>query len=221
MKFNLIDIDNWDRKPYFEHFLNHTRCTFSMTANVDITKLLKLSRKKDIKFYPTFIYMVSRIVNSHEEFRTCFDEQGKLGFWDEMLPSFTIFHNDDKTFTNIWTEYSVDFDAFYRNYQEDIMQYGKIKCMNPKKSEPKNTFPISSIPWVSFTGFNLNIFNDGTYLLPIVTAGKYFDQRNKILLPISLQVHHSVCDGYHVGLFLSELQELVDNCDQWLYKKHN
>ncbi|MFF5995068.1 type A chloramphenicol O-acetyltransferase [Lysinibacillus sp. KU-BSD001] len=217
MKFNVIDIDHWDRKAYFEHFLNNTRCTFSVTANIDITQLLEKLRKKDIKLYPTFIYMVTRIVNAHKEFRTCFDEEGRLGYWDEMTPNFTIFHKDDKTFSNIWSEYSVDFTSFYKNYQEDMKLYSNVKNMNPKKHEPKNTFPISCIPWISFTGFNLNIFNDGTYLLPIITSGKFFEQGDKILFPISLQVHHAVCDGYHASEFLNELQQLVDSCDEWLH----
>ncbi|WP_431026752.1 type A chloramphenicol O-acetyltransferase [Lysinibacillus sp. LZ02] len=217
MKFNVINIDHWDRKAYFEHFLNNTRCIFSVTVNIDITQLLEKLRKKDIKLYPAFIYMVTRTVNSHKEFRTCFDEEGRLGYWDEMTPNFTIFHKDDKTFSNIWSEYSADFMSFYKNYQEDMKLYGDVKKMNPKKHEPKNTFPISCIPWISFTGFNLNIFNDGTYLLPITTGGKFFEQGDKILFPISLQVHHAVCDGYHASQFLNELQQLVDSCDEWLH----
>ncbi|MBD1378652.1 CatA-like O-acetyltransferase [Metabacillus arenae] len=37
MKFHLIDIDKWKRKPYFEHYLNQVTCTFSITATIDIT----------------------------------------------------------------------------------------------------------------------------------------------------------------------------------------
>ncbi|MEW4109780.1 type A chloramphenicol O-acetyltransferase [Bacillus cereus group sp. BfR-BA-01399] len=216
MKFNLINLNTWNRKPYFEHFFNQTRCTFSMTANIDITNLLKKTRNVNIKFYPTLIYMVSKVVNSHIEFRMCFDDKGRLGFWEYMIPSFTIFHNDNKTFSNLWTEYESNFYSFYENYQDDMRLYGNVKELSPKKQEPQNTFPISCIPWTSFTGFNLNIFNDGTFLLPIITSGKYFNQEDKILLPISLQIHHAVCDGYHASYFFNELQRLADNYEKWL-----
>ncbi|NRG48331.1 type A chloramphenicol O-acetyltransferase [Bacillus sp. CRN 9] len=216
MEFNVIDLNTWERKPYFEHFLNHTRCTFSMTANIDITKLLERTRVEDIKFYPTFIYMVMKVVNSHVEFRTCFDEEGRLGYWEQMNPSYTIFHNDDKTFSELWTDFNLDFNLFHKNYQEDMNQYGEVKELSPKKQAPQNLVPISCIPWTSFTGFNINIFNDGTYLLPIITGGKYFNQEDKVLLPISIQVHHSVCDGYHASQFFNELQQLAYSCDEWL-----
>lgn len=69
MIFNPIAIDNWSRKPYFEHYLNNVRCTFSMTANIDITRLLSELKKKGIKLYPALIHMISTIVNRHNEFR--------------------------------------------------------------------------------------------------------------------------------------------------------
>ncbi|UNK17889.1 type A chloramphenicol O-acetyltransferase [Paenibacillus sp. N3/727] len=216
MNFNLIDMESWNRKPYFEHYLNQVRCTFSITANIDITSLLVTLRAQDIKLYPTFIYMITKVVNAHVEFRTCFNEENELGYWDRMIPDFTIFHNDDKSFSSIWTEFFDDFQIFYNNYEKDLKQYGDVKGIVAKNNVPMNSFPISSIPWVNFTGFNINVFNDGKYLLPIVTGGKYFCQDGRTLLPVSLQVHHAVCDGYHASQFINELQQLANNYDEWL-----
>ncbi|WP_080848988.1 type A chloramphenicol O-acetyltransferase [Cytobacillus gottheilii] len=215
MKFNLIEKEKWDRLPYFEHYLNQ-KCTFSITANIDITTLLEQLRNKGIKLYPAFIYMVTRIVNAHKEFRACFNDEGELGYWEKMIPSYTIFHNDNKSFSSIWTEFSDEFRVFYNNYQNDMKQYAEVKGFFTKENTPDNSFPISSIPWVSFTGFNLNVNNNHNYLLPIITGGKYFNQEDKILLPISLQVHHAVCDGFHASIFIEELQQLSNNCLDWL-----
>lgn len=215
MKFNLVDRKNWDRNSYFVYYLNQ-QCTFSITANIDITLLLKQLGNNGFKLYPIFIYMVSKTVNSHVEFRTCFNDEGVLGYWDNMIPSYTIFHSDNHSFSSIWTEFAHEFSLFYKNYQDDIKQYADVKGLFTKGNIPKNTFPISSIPWVSFTGFNLNLNSDNNFLLPIITGGKYFNQKDKTLLPISLQVHHAVCDGYHASTFINEVQQLANNCDDWL-----
>lgn len=97
MRFHIIDRENWNREQYFEHYLK-LKCTFSMTVNVDITMLLEELHQKGIKFYPVFIYLISKVVNNHKEFRTCFNDEGVLGYWEEMTPSYTIFHKDDKSF---------------------------------------------------------------------------------------------------------------------------
>lgn len=215
MRFHIIDRENWNREQYFEHYLK-LKCTFSMTVNVDITTLLKELDQKGIKFYPVFIYLISRVVNNHKEFRTSFNDEGALGYWEEMIPSYTIFHKDDKSFSSIWTNYSSDFRIFYKNYEEDMRWYTNVHGLFTKENIPPNVFPISSIPWASFTGFNLNINNDGDFLLPIITCGKYFNGENKVMLPVSMQVHHSVCDGYHASRFIEDLQKLSNSCNEWL-----
>lgn len=82
--------------------------------------------------------------------------------------------------------------------------------MNAKPNTPENTFPISMIPWTSFEGFNLNLKNGYDYLLLIFTMGKYYYENDKIILPLSIQVHHAVCDGFHTCRFLNELQEMIN-----------
>ena len=215
MKFHVIDREDWNREQYFEHYLK-LKCTFSMTVNVDITMLLEEVYKKGIKFYPVFIYLISRVVNNHKKFRTCFNDEGVLGYWEEMIPSYTIFHKDDKSFSSIWTDYSRDFRTFYKNYEDDTRCYASVHGFFTKENIPPNVFPISSIPWTSFTGFNLNINNDENFLLPIITCGKYFNEGNKVMLPVSLQVHHSVCDGYDASKFIEDLQQLSNTCNDWL-----
>jgi chloramphenicol O-acetyltransferase type A len=217
MKFHVIDKDKWDRSPYFDHFLR-LGCSFSITNNLDITALLKQGKQKKIKLYPALIYIVSIVINSNKEFRTCLNDDGQLGYWEQMIPSYTIFHKETKLFSSLWTEFSNEFDRFYQNYLLDLERYGNKDCsFNAKENEPPNTFPISCIPWVEFTGFNLNIKNNDQFLLPIITFGKYFYEGNKTLLPISLQVHHAVCDGYHASKFLLEVQQLADQCEEWLF----
>nr|AIA13592.1 Chloramphenicol_Acetyltransferase_CAT [uncultured bacterium] len=210
MKFKLIDTSKWDRKEFFNHYLNHVPCTYSMTLNLDLTILLKEIKKRDIKLYPTMIYLLSMIVNKHEEFRTAIDVNGNVGIFDFLHPCYTVLQKDSQKFTNIWTEFTSLFSEFYKQYLLDVQNYGEIKSFIAKPDMPLNTFNISSIPWISFTGFNLNLPKDTDYLLPIFTTGKYFEQNGKIWLPIAIQVHHAVCDGFHIARFVSELQEAMN-----------
>ncbi|EKN42342.1 chloramphenicol O-acetyltransferase, partial [Clostridium botulinum CFSAN001627] len=139
MKFNLIDKENWSREPYFDYYMNNIKCTYSMTANIEITDLLMKVKRNNIKLYPILIYMTSKIINKHEELRTSFDEKGNLGYWESMSPSFTIFHKDDESFSNIWTEYSDDFKTFYNNCLQDIEKHSDVKKLFAKENQPKNT----------------------------------------------------------------------------------
>lgn len=206
MNFTVKNLDKWKRKEYFEHYFTNVPCTYSLTANIDISGIKAVG----FKLYPTILYLLTSIVNMHEEFRTSIDAEGNVGVFDEMHPSYTIFHKETETFSNLWTEYDVDYKVFCGRFATDMKNYGTIERFIAKPEAPANTFPVSMIPWTTFTGFNLNLGEGYKYLLPIFTLGKYYNESDKILIPISIQVHHSVCDGYHVSLFINELQECIN-----------
>lgn len=216
MNFNLIDIENWNRKEHYLHYMESLRCTYSLTTNIDITCLKHEIKSVNKKVYIALIYMITTAVNQHKEFRMDKDNDGRLGYWNEVNSSYTIFNEESQTFSSIWTEYNSCFPVFYDNCFQDISIYSGSTMMTPKSNAPKNVFTISSIPWTDFTAFNLNVYNEGSYLPPIFTIGKFIHQNERILMPLAIQVHHAVCDGFHLGRFVISLQELADNCLDWV-----
>jgi len=209
MTFNKIDMQTWSRKESYSHYFNTVPCTYSMTVNLDISKFIKEIKENKLKFFPIILYAISHIVNKHKEFRMDIDEQRNVGYYTFSNPCYTVFHNETETITNVWTEYNADFDLFMQNYNDDMLKYQN----DFKKSKPlnsKNCFNVSCIPWTSFTGFNLNLQQGYNYLAPIFTIGKYFSDNEKILLPLAIQVHHAVCDGFHLSRFVNDLQDWLD-----------
>lgn len=103
------------------------------------------------------------------------------------------------------------YDEFLITYEADVAKFSSSTQYEPKPDRPSNSFNISMIPWLTFTSFNINVFSDGKYLLPIFTLGKYFEDNEKRLIPLSIQVPHAVCDGYHVGKFVETLQKLINH----------
>lgn len=206
MKFTPIDKENWPRREYFAHYFQNLPCTYSMTAELDITALLAGGEK----LYPAMLYLLSMIVNRHEEFRTALNSDGILGVFDSMNPSYTVFHSDTETFSTLWTQYDESWEVFKSRYEADIKSYGDVHKLIGKPDAPENCFPVSMIPWTSFTGFNLNLAKGFDYLLPIFTMGKYSERNGRTFLPLSVQVHHAVCDGFHLSRFLKEVQELIE-----------
>lgn len=206
MTFTPIDRAHWARKEYFDHYFSQVPCTYSAVFQLDITRL----RQQGQKLYPTMLYHIATEVNLHEEFRTALDGVGQLGIYDRMHPCYTIFHKESETFSNLWTEYTPDYEAFCEAYRRDMAQYGGNLGMEAKPGTPENTFPVSMLPWASFEGFNLNLQKGYDYLLPIFTMGRYQETGGKTLLPLAVQVHHAVCDGFHLCRFVNGLQARLD-----------
>lgn len=217
MSFNIIDIETWKRREYYNHYMHNIRCTYSTTHDVDITELLYQCKTNNIKIYASIIYMLTTAVNMYKEFRTNMNTNGKLGYWDNLNPSYTIFNKKSETFSNIWTTYKTSFSVFHKDCVEDILCYSNAASLTPKSGMPNNSFNISSLPWINFSSFNINVYGDGSYLLPIFTTGKFNKQNGKTVMPLAIQVHHAVCDGYHVGKFFNTLQTLATTYAPWFF----
>ena len=155
-----------------------------------------------------WIWLFSDSVNEFKEFRTCLVD-GKLGVFDSMNPSYTIFNKENKNFCVIWTEFCADYLEFLARYERDKTLYSSSTSFMPKANIPQHCFNISMLPWICFKSFDINVFSNNEYLLPIFTMGKYFMEGKKRLLPFAVQVHHAVCDGYHVAMFLERLQNKI------------
>lgn len=206
MNFTLIDKEHWARREYFDHYFTDVPCTYSMTVKLDITAI----RAKKQKLYPTMLYWLSVIVNRHEEFRTAFDEKGNLGVYDELLPSYTVFRKDTQTFSILWTKFCSDYGDFCAAYEKDQTDCDSAHGLIGKPDLPPNDFSVSMIPWTSFEGFHLDLKKGYGYLAPIFTMGKFYEENGRTLLPLAIQVHHAVCDGFHVCRFIEELQAAID-----------
>lgn len=205
MEYKEIDLESWGRKEYFEHYTSAVPCTYSMTVKLDITGL----RKGGARLYPAMLYLLSKTATEFEQFRTALRRDGKLVVYQTLHPSYTIFHKETETFSCIWTEYSEDYGEFLQRYNEDMEQYGKAEGFIPKPGMPENSFNISMIPWAGFESFQLNM-PDYKYFLPIFTMGRYREENGRCFMPLAVQVHHAVCDGYHLSCFLGALQEKLE-----------
>ena len=209
-EFVVIDLKKWKRREYFEHYYRQVPCRFSLTVELDVTRLVQSVKKQGLMFFPVFIHLLASVVNRHQEFRTGFNSSGELGYWRQVWPNYTVFHPQNRSFSTLWTPFSENFDDFYLNYVRDWEKYGEIEGFAPKPEMPENIFNVSCLPWVNFTSLDLDLPRSDNYLLPIFTLGKFSEKNGGTFAPLAMQFHHAVCDGFHAALLVNELQELCN-----------
>ena len=65
---------------------------------------------------------------------------------------------------------------------------------------------MTAIPWVSFTSFMHPLHWSPVDSVPRFAWGKFFEQGKSLKMPLSVQGHHALMDGIHVGRFYAEVQ---------------
>lgn len=88
--------------------------------------------------------------------------------------------------------------------------------MLSKKTPPSNHYIISCIPWFSFNGLSMQLQNAKNYYAPIFEAGGFTQTDGIIIIPLSITVNHAVIDGYHIKIFLEELQWSMNHPEEWI-----
>ena len=208
MGYRKIDIDSWERKDKFAYFTTEERCEILLTCDVDVTDLHSMCREKGLNFYTALICVVSRVVNGDCHFRMGLDAEGDPVVYDEVCPCYTDFIPELEDFTTMITEYSPDMKEFYRGITRDRQAHKGKPCAAPENMVD-NMFCISAVPWVHYKSLSLHYYNEWAGLAPIIYWGKYDETDGRLQLPVTLQVRHAVCDGYHAAKFFMDIEKMM------------
>lgn len=217
MTFTPIDPSSWPRMQTFYYFSQMDPTGYSLTVELDVTALRRTLKTRELKFYPAYLWLVTKNLNDDPAFRL--EKQGEqIGTYDTLTPLYAVFHEDDKSFSMMWTEFDPDFSAFYRAFTENQIRYGANHgfLSQPETPPPANAYTVSCLPWVSFQHFAIHSYGLKDYFFPSVEVGKFVFRDGRCLLPLSLTCHHAASDGYHVAQFLKRLQADMDAFTQFL-----
>lgn len=208
--FTPIDLATWPRREHFHYYRNILPCGYSVTVRLDVTRFTAMLAEKGLKFYPSFIWCVSHNILSHPAFRMGVDQEGNPGTHDVMHPNYTVFHPDDHTFSDLWSEHDEDFARFYQRFLEDVAAYGDNRGIKARPGQPGNFYCISCVPWLDFTGYSAVVPGGQPNIFPVITYGKATEEAGKVTLPMAINISHAAADGWHTAEFVNDLQVLLD-----------
>lgn len=204
-----LDLASWPRRSHFELFRNYDRPHFNICANVDVARLRTyVTESETVSFFLATLFLATRVANEIEAFRLRIRGQRVL-IHDTVHPASTIMRQDD-TFGFGYFEFVSDFNRFHRAAREVIQaQITGADPLDPR-DDRDDVIHFSAIPWIAFTSFaHARRWNheDST---PKIVLGKYQPTGDRLLMPVSVEVHHSLMDGLHVGRFFSRFEAYVN-----------
>ena len=219
LQFTPIDLRTWSRGEIFYYFSKMAPTGYSLTVDIDITRMRGTLQAAGKKFFPAYLWLVTKLLNEQMEFKIA-EKDGQLGCYNVLTPLYAVFHEDDKTFSLMWTPFDDSFPAFYDDYIRDQSRYGENHGILAQKDRvpPPNAYTVSCVPWISFHHFAVHSYENKPYYFPSVESGKFFEKDGRLFMPLSITCHHAATDGYHVNRFLEALQEEADTFEKYLTK---
>ena len=208
MNYRVIDKEKYYRKGVFRHFSEDCKCSTSMTARIDVTDLVEFSKKKDRKFYINFLYVLSKVLNSRDDYKMGYLWQTQeLICYDTINPTQYVFHEDTETCTPVYTTYYSDYETFYKNALTDVEMAKKTREYMLDMENHPNWFDASYISWLSYDSFNVELPDGYLFFAPIVNWGRYRKENDRLVMPVSVRLNHAIADGYLVAKVFKLLEE--------------
>jgi len=196
-------ISNWNRRQHFQLFRTYDHPFFNMTANVDVRPLYDLTKRRGLSFFLASLFVATKAANQIENFRFRIRGEGVIE-WEHVHLGSTVLLSDN-TFGFCYFEYTEDLSLFCKEGEKQLQALQAKRELDPK-SDADDLLHFSVIPWVSFTAFQHARRHDAKDSVPKIVFGKYFEQGDQLMMPVSVEVHHALADGYHVGQFFSLMQ---------------
>ena len=172
---------------------------------LDVTNLIKVSKKRQLKFNMLLDYCIGKAAVNVEEFYIL-PVGDKLLQYDTIAVN-TIVKNKDGEVSSCDILYTEDLDAYNQqnlNYTAQVAE----SCQDRDLSNDSMVIGTSAIIDAEIdgaVGMNSGIFNN-----PFIIWGRYQKKLFRYYLTISFQFHHTQMDGAHAGRFLANLQNEVN-----------
>ena len=193
------------RAMAFELWMRAPNPMVTFFKTMDITNLIRISKKKHLKFNMLLDYCIGKAAVGVKEFYLL-PLGDKLIQYDTIAVN-TIVQNRNGEVSSCDILYSNDLNTFNQNYLKYTAQVAD-SCRDCDLSDDSMVIGTSAIVDTEIdgaVGMNSGIFNN-----PFIIWGRYKKKFFRYYLPISFQFHHTQMDGAHAGRFLANLQKEIN-----------
>lgn len=200
-----LDMEDWSRKEHFQFFGGFDDPFFGITVNIDFTSVYKQAKENNNSFFLYSLHRLMQAVNDIDEFKYRI-EDGRVVRFDTIHVSTTIGRGDG-TFGFGFFEYDADRDFFIRKAEPEIQRVKSLSGLLLNDSANRmDVIHFSAVPWFAFTEMKHAVSFGRKDSVPKISTGKLIKEGDRLMLPVSINAHHGLMDGKHVGLFIDRLR---------------
>ena len=204
-----LDYEKWERKNTYELFSSYTIPTFQITTKIDLYEFPSFVKTNGLKFYPSFAHCCLKAMYSIPQFFVKVIDK-ELYECNTLFSGFAVLDDSESLQFIGGIPYNENIFAYNQMYDEH-----KIHVLtNPDdyySQLDSNLLPtvfFTCIPWISFQSVINPIRNSCDDNLRLCW-GKYYYEKNKATIDVSVQAHHGLVDGIHICRFFNHLQKII------------
>ncbi len=205
-----VNPDETTRAYAYKMWMNAPMPMVTFFKTLDVTRLLKVSRRQGLKFNMLMCWCIGRAASQIKEFKML-PVGGKLIEYDSLAVN-TIVANSQGEVSSCDVPFTDDLAIFNAQYLQLTRQVAQ-SCQNHDLTDSMviGTSALAQYEIDGAVGMYSGVFNN-----PFMIWGKYKKHLFKTTLVVSFQFHHTQMDGAHAARFLTILQHEIDTLPRHL-----
>lgn len=203
-----IDLESWPRREHFEVYRKFDFPHFNLTFPVTVTHFRSWVKARGSSLSLATTYLLARVANELSPFRLRIRGEEVVEH-ETVHPSFTVLL-ENELFSFCTVKYRVDFEAFIAIAETRIEQVRTDPILEDEPGQDDLLF-MTTLPWFHFTSMMHPIHMNPVDSIPRIAWGRIDRKQGEWVMPLSVQVHHALMDGLHVGRFAERAQHFFNH----------
>jgi len=211
----ILDTTTWARRDAFEYFRGFDKPFFNVCVRLDVARLKAVLAPQGGGLALACYFIALRLANAQEPFRLRL-EGGQVHVHDVVHGSTTVLRADDESFGFADLTYAEDFARFAAQARPAIEAARTSRAAFEPKPDDAARVHFTTLPWLHFTSFS-HARNWGREdSVPKLAFGRAEPDGERLWMPMSVEVHHALMDGLHVGRFVQAFEAVLTSPLDWI-----
>lgn len=228
--YRIVDLDTYKRKDILKHFLSYDSPKTGFTVDIDVTALIEFCKKEHCSFFLTFLHILALSADSIPQFRyrlhrltpeekmdpkhsKCTDKGPfkdlEVREYSKCLTSHTE-SQDDEVYCYCFLDHYMPWKEYIETAAAIQQKARKDPSLTNNREAIEVYYFLSCVPWVHYTNC-IHPWGDRFDSNPRIGWGKYeADFRGRMMMPLTVNVHHGLVDGQHMAKFYKAVEENIE-----------
>jgi chloramphenicol O-acetyltransferase type A len=211
-----LDLANWPRRESYEYFRQYDKPYFNICTRVDVAPLRQalVDAGRPCSVMLACHHLVLRLSRRIEPMRYRI-EQGRVRIHDVVHASTTVLR-EDQSMGFALLRHAEDLPGFARQARAAIEAVRSGQTPFEPQDDGTAVVHLTTLPWIHFTSFS-HARNWGREdAIPKFAFGRFEPDGARLWMPMSVEVHHALMDGSHLGQFVQAFEAALGAPKGWL-----
>jgi chloramphenicol O-acetyltransferase type A len=205
-----VSLARWPRAAQFRFFRGFDRPHYAVTVRMDVTYLMATRKERDLSPFRHAIWAIGAGLHAVPELCMRF-RSDSVTLYKRLLLSPTIpLENGDFRYT--YMAWNPARDRFDTHAREKIEEVRTGTPLNANDGSIEDVAYLSCLPWLDYTALD-NAMPGPDDCIPRVSWGKIVPKGDGHDMAMTIQAHHALVDGLHVGRFFEATQDALHDLD--------